>query len=79
MTYQTEAQINQKYNTYLITDKFKILDLAFKIKDDNSSLNKTDCIAISMGFKKCISGSGFYEKQKLTSVSKKTEHETIKI
>lgn len=61
MRYLTIDQINKKYEALCTENKVTTLVTALEIKDINPTKTKEVCIAMAMGFKLSISGSGFFE------------------
>lgn len=61
MRYLDHTQVNRKFNAKTPAEQLEIYKKAFGIKEAYPEFTRIDCIASAMGFKKCISGSGFYE------------------
>ena len=64
MRYLTKQQVERKFETLSVLDQLDAYKKAFTFKelDINAyQLTRTDCLAMAMGFEKCVSGSGFYE------------------
>lgn len=57
-------QVELEFQSLTDSDKVIVLFRALGIKGDRSGCCINDCIAISMGFEPCVSGSGFYERKK---------------
>lgn len=62
MKYLTPGQIEQQFDSKSESEQLDIMKKAFTLKDIHPEYSKADCIALSMDYVKCISGSGMYEK-----------------
>ena len=57
------TQIEQIFDEMNPDDQLIVYKKAFGIKEIHPEFSRTDCVATAMGYKKCISGSGFYENE----------------
>lgn len=56
------SQIKIQYDGMGLEQKVITLTTAFEIKEIHLEYSKDVCIAMAMGYKACISGSGYFEK-----------------
>lgn len=56
------SQIKQQFDRMSAENKVTTLVTALEIKEINPTKTKEVCIAMALGYKACISGSGFFEK-----------------
>lgn len=61
MRYLGPSQIEQEYESKSVKEQRDIILKAFGIKEIHPTHSRTDCIAMAMGYEKCISNSGLYE------------------
>lgn len=64
MRYLGTSQIEREFEDMPSDEQLSVYKKAFGIKEMYPEFTRTDCIATAMGYKKCISGSGFYENDK---------------
>lgn len=62
MKYLTQSQIKMKYEALNTDKKVVTLVTALEIKNVQPEVDKEVCIAMAMGYKLSISGSGYFEK-----------------
>ncbi|WNH10072.1 hypothetical protein [Thalassobellus suaedae] len=62
MSYLAYSQIHQKFDAMEANKKVVTLVTAMEIKEIDPTKTKETCIAMTMGYKLSISGSGFYEE-----------------
>lgn len=63
MKYLGPSQVERIFEEKTLDEKLVIYKKAFGIKEMYPEFTRIDCIASSLGYKKCISGSGFYENE----------------
>lgn len=63
MRYLGPTQIEQIFDEMNAEEQLSVYKKAFTVKEIYPEYSRTDCVADAMGYKKCISGSGFYENE----------------